>query len=134
MYKKTKYLNGMLFYPTFVVSDLIVIFAFLAIFCLAIFFFPDLLFTGDSEIPADPFNTPEHIKPEWYFLAPYQFLKLIPELTALVVQTLGMLALVFLPFIDRSEKKGLLRRPAFTLIAMSVLIFWIWLTLWGATS
>ncbi|MBI4389193.1 MAG: cytochrome bc complex cytochrome b subunit, partial [Nitrospinae bacterium] len=80
------------------------------------------------------FNTPEHIKPEWYFLAPYQFLKLIPELTALVVQTLGILALVFLPFLERSDKKGIRQRPLFSLLAIGILVFWIWLTVWGAQS
>ena len=29
--------------------------------------------------PADPYFTPPHIKPEWYFLGAYQFLKVIPN-------------------------------------------------------
>jgi cytochrome b6-f complex subunit 4 len=28
--------------------------------------------------PADPLNTPMHVKPEWYFLALYQLLKYVP--------------------------------------------------------
>ena len=30
--------------------------------------------------PADPLNTPLHVKPEWYFLALYQILKKIPPM------------------------------------------------------
>ena len=30
------------------------------------------------EEPADALNTPEHAKPEWYFLALYQLLKFVP--------------------------------------------------------
>lgn len=29
--------------------------------------------------PADPMDTPAHVKPEWYFLALYQLLKYIPK-------------------------------------------------------
>ena len=30
--------------------------------------------------PADPLNTPLHVKPEWYFLALYQIFKKIPPM------------------------------------------------------
>ncbi len=33
--------------------------------------------TADME-PADPRRTPIHIRPEWYFLASFQWLKLFP--------------------------------------------------------
>ncbi len=29
--------------------------------------------------PADPLNTPAHVKPEWYFLALYQLLRIHPQ-------------------------------------------------------
>ncbi len=29
--------------------------------------------------PADPMDTPAHIKPEWYFLSLYQLLRFIPK-------------------------------------------------------
>lgn len=134
MYTKTKYPKGMLFYPTFIMNDLVVIFLFLAIFSAVIFLYPDLLASGDANIPADPFNTPEHIKPEWYFLAPYQLLKLIPELSALVLQTLAVLIFTFLPFIDRSKKTSIWKRPLFLISVVSFTILYIGLTLWGARS
>ena len=133
MFTKTKYPKGMLFYPTFVLNDLVVIFAFLAIFSIPVFLYPDLLVSGDVNIPADPFNTPEHIKPEWYFLAPYQLLKLIPELSALVLQTIAVLIFMFLPFIDRS-KETILKRPLFLTAIIAFTLIYIGLTLWGALS
>jgi hypothetical protein len=59
-----------------------------------------------EEEPADPSVTPPHIRPEWYFLAVYQYLKLMPsEVLGIGGKALGMLtqivvgALVFLlPF------------------------------------
>ena len=46
--------------------------------CLAVLFFITIFAPGifiPIEEPADPANTPEHIKPEWYFIASYQALK-----------------------------------------------------------
>lgn len=133
-YVKPKYPKGMLFYPTFVLNDLIVICAFLSLFSALIFLYPEMLVSGEANIPADPFNTPEHIKPEWYFLAPYQLLKLIPELSALILQTLAILIFTFLPFIDRSKETNILKRPLFLLLVVSFTVIYIGLTLWGARS
>jgi ubiquinol-cytochrome c reductase cytochrome b subunit len=134
MYKKAKYAKGMLFYPTFVLNDLVVIFVFMAIFSTVVFLYPDMLQSGDANIPADPFNTPEHIKPEWYFLAPYQLLKLVPELVALALQTLALLIFMFLPFIDRSQESNIWKRPLFLITVISFTIIYAGLTLWGARS
>ena len=47
-----------------------------------------LLPVGIGE-PADPLNTPAHVKPEWYFLALYQLLKYIPKVAGVVLPILG---------------------------------------------
>jgi hypothetical protein len=42
--------------------------------------------------PADPTSTPPHIRPEWYFLAVYQYLKLMPsEVLGISGKALGIL-------------------------------------------
>jgi len=42
--------------------------------------------------PADPASTPPHIRPEWYFLAVYQYLKLMPsEVLGISGKALGIL-------------------------------------------
>jgi ubiquinol-cytochrome c reductase cytochrome b subunit len=135
MFKKPKYPKGMRFYPTFIMDDVLIIFFFMALFCAGVFFFPELIFTVDSEIPADPFNTPEHIKPEWYFLASYQFLKIIPsEIGALIIMTLVMLIVILLPFVDRSRETRILKRPVFLFFVIASLGLFIGLTVWGAYS
>ncbi len=135
MFKKPKFRRGMRFYPTFVMEDVLVIFIFMAVFCGIVFFFPGLIVFGDAEIPADPFNTPEHVKPEWYFLASYQFLKIIPsEVGALILMTLAATLFVFLPFVDRSEEKNILKRPVFLTLALGCIAVFVGLTVWGFFS
>ena len=135
MFEKPKYPKGMRFYPTFIMEDVLVILIFMAIFCVGVFFFPEWIISGESEMPADPFNTPEHIKPEWYFLGSYQFLKLIPsEFGALALQTLALLAVIFLPFIDRSKEDRIMKRPFFLFVVLFAIALFLWLTIWGAVS
>jgi hypothetical protein len=59
-----------------------------------------------EEQPADPETTPPHIKPEWYFLAVYQYLKLMPQDImgidgkglGVLTQGIGILLVLLLPF------------------------------------
>lgn len=135
MFKKPKFPKGMRFYPTFVMEDVLVIFIFMAVFCGVVFFFPGLIVFGDAEIPADPFNTPEHVKPEWYFLASYQFLKIIPsEVGALILMSIAALLFVSLPFMDRSEENNILKRPVFLTLVLVCVVGFVGLTVWGYLS
>ncbi len=135
MFKKRKFPRGMRFYPTFIMEDVLVIFIFMVVFCGVVFFFPQLIIFGDAEIPADPFNTPEHIKPEWYFLASYQFLKIIPsEFGALILLTVAGLLFVFLPFVDRSRENNIFKRPVFLSLVAAAILGFVGLTIWGYFS
>ncbi|MHC4677502.1 MAG: hypothetical protein ACYTEK_02295 [Planctomycetota bacterium] len=99
------------FFPHEIVKMIIVVLCTLALLmCLAIL--PTYLENlgiqgiGHQEDPADPATTPPHIRPEWYFLAVYQYLKLMPsEVLGIGGKALGILtqmvvvALLFLvPF------------------------------------
>jgi len=84
--------------------------------------------------PADPMDTPEHVKPEWYFLSLYQLLRYIPETVGAVMPVVVILGLLILPFLDNkpdSSKKTVRARFWITLIAMIVLVA---LTIWGEVS
>ncbi|MDH3257266.1 MAG: hypothetical protein OEM27_06585 [Nitrospinota bacterium] len=134
MFQKPKFSKGMRF-PTFVMEDVLFILIFMVVFCVVVFFFPHLIVFGDAEIPADPFNTPEHIKPEWYFLASYQFLKIIPsEFGALILMSIAGLLFVFLPFVDRSEENNILKRPVFLTLVLACIVGFVGLTVWGYLS
>ena len=50
---------------------------------------------------ATPEQTPLHVAPEWYFLAVYGFLKLVPEAVGIIALILFTAALTFWPWIDQ---------------------------------
>ncbi len=84
--------------------------------------------------PADPLNTPTHVKPEWYFLGLYQLLKYIPKTTGAVAPVILLVILTLWPFIDRKpdpSQRATKIRFIFAAIALVVLIA---LTIWGEVS
>lgn len=94
------------------------------------------------EAPADPLNTPLHVKPEWYFLFLYQVLKIIPsnvlgiEGTVFGVVTIfvALIVVTLWPFFDRKEetnKKAMWIRLAVTILGLILVIA---LTIWGEVS
>lgn len=123
------------FFPHFALKDLKVIYLFLALTLIIVFFFPQLVIPHDALIPANPLSTPEHIKPEWYFLFNYQFLKLIPnEFLGIFLQILIALLIFFIPFIDRNPERRIWKRPLFFVCVFLGIVFYILLTIWGYLS
>jgi len=93
-----------------------------------------LLFPVGLGDPADPMNTPEHVKPEWYFLALYQVLKFIPKTTGVVAPILAIGLLTIWPFLDRKPDTSVrIRRIRFWVVFVGLIIF-IALTIWGEVS
>ena len=94
-----------------------------------------LLWPADLAPRANVLVTPAGIKPEWYFLANYQTLKIFPsELLGLSVQAAAMTFLALLPFIDRSPERNPMKRPLFLVCAIGGILLWIGLTIWGHFS
>lgn len=102
------------FFPNFALRDLVVWFVVFDILLLLSIFFPWELGTK-----ADPFTpAPAGIKPEWYFLAIFQSLKILPahfagiegELIGIVVISIVALVTIFMPFLDRAASKGIKNR------------------------
>jgi quinol-cytochrome oxidoreductase complex cytochrome b subunit len=85
------------------------------------------------QAPADPINTPEHVKPEWYFLALYQLLKFIPKTIGAVTPVLLILLVLVWPFLDRKDdsKKAIRTRLIVTILGLVLVIA---LTVWGEVS
>lgn len=127
--------GGIPFFPNYLLQDMTSIAVCMALFFALLFFHPYIFFPKDAFIPADQFRTPEHIKPEWYFLANYQTLKLFPsEIIGLAVQGVAVLFLALLPFIDRGPERHPLKRPYFLLLAIGGILIWIGLSIWGHYS
>lgn len=65
--------------------------------------------------PANALETPEAIKPEWYFLPTYQLLKYftgpIGKVVGIAVSAIPYVLLVIWPFVDRSKQRHPRRRP-----------------------
>ncbi len=81
-------------------KDLVGALYLLLLFSILVFFYPDLLGHPDNLIPANPYSTPQHIVPEWYFLWVYAILRSIPN-KAMGVLAIGLVfaALFLMPFI-----------------------------------
>jgi quinol-cytochrome oxidoreductase complex cytochrome b subunit len=83
------------------------------IFCLLIGAMVTLVVMWPVELgeKADPFVTPEGIKPEWYFLSTYQLLKYFPKLLGIFVSLIPPLLLLLWPFLDRNPERHPKKRP-----------------------
>jgi ubiquinol-cytochrome c reductase cytochrome b subunit len=126
------------FFPNYIILEVIVSYIVLAVLIVLASLLPVGL-----EGKADPFNTPQHIKPEWYFLWIYQFIKLpslvlgsglAAELAGIFIPAIGILLLFLLPFLDRKpERRPGKRKVAMAVTALILLIF-VALSIWGRVS
>ena len=78
-----KPLDGIPFHPYYSVHDLLGVVGFLIVFTAVIFFAPEMggyFLERPNFIPADPFQTPAHIAPVWYFTPFYSMLRATTDL------------------------------------------------------
>lgn len=127
------------FFPDHVVEQIII--------CLAIVV---LLITLATLLPpkldemADPFSTPEHIKPEWYFLAAYQSLIIAeklsflgawaPKMLGIMAQGAAVTLLFLIPYLDRNRERAYAKRRFAIAAGALAVIMTIALTVWGHYS
>jgi ubiquinol-cytochrome c reductase cytochrome b subunit len=134
-YRYEDHPDGIPFFPNYALEDLRSVLIYLALFMAVVYFNPYIFFPKDAFLPANPLVTPAHIKPEWYFLANYQTLKIFPnELIGLSIQGAAMTFLALLPFIDRGAERHPLKRPLFLACAVGGILLWIGLSVWGHYS
>lgn len=127
--------GGIPFFPNYLLQDLTSISVYCALFLGVVFFDPYLFFPQDAFVPANPYQTPAHIKPEWYFLANYQTLKLFPnEFIGIMIQVVVMTFLAIFPFLDRGEEKHPLKRPLFLACSIGGIAVYIAMMIWGHYS
>jgi len=84
--------------------------------------------------PADPMDTPAHVKPEWYFLSLYQLLRFIPKTLGATAPVLAVLLIMVWPFLDHKPEQTTKSRQIrfwFSLVAVIIIIA---LTIWGEVS
>lgn len=92
------------FNPYFIIKDLLGFLIILFLFTFFILETPYLLGDPDNFIPANPINTPTHIKPEWYFLFAYSILRCIPNKLGGVLALIISIIILFIFSILKNNK------------------------------
>ena len=119
-----KPLDGLNFYPYFVIHDLVPITVFLIVFCSILFFMPEMggyfLEHANFEI-ANSLKTPEHIAPVWYFTPYYSMLRAVPDKLGGFITMAAAIAILFvLPWLDRSPVRSIRYKGIISRIAILV--------------
>nr|Q4VUV8.1 RecName: Full=Cytochrome b; AltName: Full=Complex III subunit 3; AltName: Full=Complex III subunit III; AltName: Full=Cytochrome b-c1 complex subunit 3; AltName: Full=Ubiquinol-cytochrome-c reductase complex cytochrome b subunit [Thyroptera tricolor]AAU04728.1 cytochrome b [Thyroptera tricolor] len=108
------------FHPYYSIKDILGFLLMLTALSVLTLFSPDLLGDPDNYMPANPLNTPPHIKPEWYFLFAYAILRSIPnKLGGVLALVLSILVLAIIPLLHTSKQRSLMFRP------ISRFLFWL---------
>ena len=111
-------LDGIPFHPYYTVHDLVALVIFLFVFCVVVFYFPEMggyFIEKPNFEPANPLKTPDHIAPVWYFTPFYAmlravtipFLGLSAKFWGVVVMGAAIAILFVLPWLDRSPVKSI---------------------------
>jgi ubiquinol-cytochrome c reductase cytochrome b subunit len=126
------------FFPNYIILEVIVSYLVLALLIALATVLP-----AGLEDKADPFSTPLHIKPEYYFLWIYQFIKVpsmligpgvLAELAGIFIPAVGIVLLILLPFLDRkAERRPGRRRLAMAVMAL-ILAILVALSIWALVS
>nr|BAA25017.1 cytochrome b [Elephas maximus]CAD21998.1 cytochrome b [Elephas maximus] len=107
------------FHPYYTIKDFLGLLILILLLLLLALLSPDMLGDPDNYMPADPLNTPLHIKPEWYFLFAYAILRSVPnKLGGVLALFLSILILGLMPFLHTSKHRSMMLRP------LSQVLFW----------
>lgn len=123
-------LDGIPFHPYYSVKDIVGVVVFLMVFTAIVFFAPDMggyFLEYNNFVPADPFKTPEHIAPVWYFTPFYAILRAVPPLfgsqfPGVVAMGVAVMILFFLPWLDRGNVKSIRYRGAIYKVALTLFV------------
>jgi quinol-cytochrome oxidoreductase complex cytochrome b subunit len=113
--------SGIPFFPVHAAKE-----APLAILLLAVLVTLSVLVPWEIGEPADLLHTPEHIKPEWYFLPSYQLLKYFEgpygAIVGIFACSVPFVLLFFWPFLDRGKQRHPKKRRIATSLGMIGLV------------
>nr|YP_006576415.1 cytochrome b [Semele scabra]AEV94309.1 cytochrome b [Semele scabra] len=108
------------FHPYYSHKDFLGILIMVGCLLMVVFFAPDMFGSAENFIPANPFKTPLHIEPEWYFLFAYTILRSIPNKGGGVAAlAASVMVLYVLPFYGKGFHLGLAFYP------ISQVYYWI---------
>jgi quinol-cytochrome oxidoreductase complex cytochrome b subunit len=84
--------------------------------------------------PADPVNTPEHIKPEWYFYFTFRWLKLSSLRAGIAGVSVAIGLLYVWPFIDWAIRRKRPSSELSMLFGAAAVIVFVFFTVWEGLS
>ncbi|MBA4109603.1 MAG: cytochrome b [Leptothrix sp. (in: Bacteria)] len=119
---KGRPLDGIPFHPYYTVHDIMGVAGFLIVFTAVIFFAPEAggyFLEYNNFIPADPFQTPSHIAPVWYFTPFYSMLRATTDDLVNVLCVIAGLAAV----LNLIKGKGSMQAKVVSLVAAVIGIF-----------
>lgn len=119
-------LDGIPFHPYYTVKDLVGVMVFLFIFCMVVFFTPQMggiFLEPDNFIAANPMVTPPEISPVWYMTPFYAMLRAVPnKLLGLMTMGAGIAIMFVLPWLDRSKVRSIRYKGTYSKIAIVVFV------------
>ncbi len=125
-------LDGIPFHPYYSVHDLMGVVGFLIVFAAIMFFAPTMggyFLEANNFLPADPFKTPPHIAPVWYFTPFYSMLRATFALRVYDAKFWGVIImggtvviLGFMPWLDHSPVKSIRYRPGWHKLLYAVFL------------
>nr|AAU87429.1 cytochrome b [Calabaria reinhardtii] len=122
------------FHPYHTYKDLTMLTLLIMTMSIMISFFPDIMNDPDNFSKANPLTTPQHIKPEWYFLFAYGILRSIPnKLGGALALMMSILILMMPPFTHTSHFRPMTFRPLMQIIFWTFVATFIIIT-WSATK
>nr|AAU87421.1 cytochrome b [Aparallactus modestus] len=122
------------FHPYHSYKDLLMLTMLMTTLFIILTFSPDLFNDPENFSKANPLVTPQHIKPEWYFLFAYGILRSIPnKLGGTLALLMSIAILTMMPITHTSHIRSSIFRP------LTQLMFWTWVTTfiiitWTATK
>jgi ubiquinol-cytochrome c reductase cytochrome b subunit len=115
--------DGIPFHPYYTVKDIVGVVVFLFIFCVVVFYLPEMggkFLEPDNFVAANPLKTPPHIAPLWYFTPFYAILRAVPDkFFGVVAMGAAIVVLFLLPWLDRSPVKSIRYRGGLYKLAIA---------------
>jgi ubiquinol-cytochrome c reductase cytochrome b subunit len=117
------------FFPNYILDEVLTWYVVLAALVVLASLFP-----AGLEEEANPLVTPEHTKPEWYFLGVYELLKHVPRLVGVLAPVVAIVVIAMLPLLDRNPEVRPRRRPLAIALGVIMIVGLVGLTIRGYFS
>jgi ubiquinol-cytochrome c reductase cytochrome b subunit len=90
------------FHWFYILKDLVSFLALMLLFSLLLLLIPFVFMDSENFLFVDIIKTPEHIKPEWYFLFAYCILRRVPnKLGGVIGLVIRVIMLILLPLLSK---------------------------------